>query len=244
MRSAGLFDTPGRRSYLSQMTKVMKKRGAAANKKPGWLEVYGQLGLTRFADKAAGRESQILVGAFHCIAEMGIAATTTRAVANRARLNQGSIHYYFRSKDELLLGLLRGLRRNSADITRRIRDCALTPTEKLQCILKSGATFIQTEELLVTISLWAHAVAKGGIWRDTYRELFDDIRANLIDIIDEGIALGEFSNTDSKAVAETIITAVQGIGMHYMMDPADFAGESLSERLSGLFFKILGVKKL
>jgi AcrR family transcriptional regulator len=202
------------------------------------------LNLPRFTERVDGREGQILAAAFHCIAEIGIAATTTRAVARRADLNQGSIHYYFASKDELLLGVLKGLMSTAVANARTVRESSLSPTEKIYCILRSGATFIQQgQEVVVSISLWAHAVSKGGIWRDSYRELFDQFRGELILIIEEGIAIGEFRGTDPRPVAETIITAVQGVGMHYMMSPADFAGESVSERLVGLFWKILGVKE-
>lgn len=202
-------------------------------------KVFESLHTCRFTDVVDGREKQILVGAFHCIAEVGIAATTTRAVAQRADLNQGSIHYYFRSKDKLLLGLLKGLMKNSAGILRTIRDADLTPTEKLYCVLRSGATFIQSDELIVLISLWAHAYTQGGEWRSAYRQPFTELRSVLTEIVDEGIKGGDFRPADSKIIAETILTAVQGIGMHYRMMPSDFSSQSLGDRLFGLFSNML-----
>jgi len=68
---------------------------------------------TRFQDHLTGKEGQILLAAFQCVAEAGIAATSTRAIATRAGLNQGIIHYYFRSKDELLTRLLEIIFHNS-----------------------------------------------------------------------------------------------------------------------------------
>jgi AcrR family transcriptional regulator len=199
--------------------------------------------LPRFTERGEGREGQILVAAYHCIAEIGIAATTTRAVARRANLNQGSIHYYFASKDELLLGVMKGLMSNNVENARTVRLSNLSPTRKIYAVLRSGENFIlHGREVAVSVTLWAHALSQGGIWQETYRTLFDQFRAELVPIIEDGIAKGEFHVTDPKPVAETVITAVQGVGMHYLMNPADFAGESVGDRLAGLFWKILGVK--
>ena len=212
---------------------------------PDYESAFASLDFPRFADVVGDKETEIIVAAFRCIAEVGIAATSTRAVARRARLNQGSIHYYFQSKEELLLGVLRRLMIHKTAIGRTIRQSGLTPTQKIYCLLRSGTNFMQHgEEVVVTVTLWAHAVTQDGTWTNTYRALFDEFRAELVAMIDEGVASGEFRNADSKVVAETIIMAVQGIGMHYLISPQDFAGQSLVERMIGLFFRILEVENV
>lgn len=121
------------------------------------------LELPRFADRRGGKETEILVAAFHCIAELGIAATTTRAVAARADISQGAIHYYFDSKDALLLGVLKGLLNNSIANLRRIRDSDLGPREKLDRVLNLSASFVrEREEVIVRVALWAHCISKDG----------------------------------------------------------------------------------
>lgn len=215
---------------MSKIVDVPSLMKAASREK-----LFERLPIVRFADSTETREKQILVGAFRCIAEMGIAATTTRAVATKAKLNQGSIHYYFASKDELLHGLLAGLMTNSKGILETIRDAELTPVEKLYCVLRSGANFIRSDELVVLISLWAHAYTRDASWRATYKRAFTALRGVLMEIIAEGVESGDFQKGDSKILAETILTAVQGIGMHYRMVPQDFAGQDLGDRLFGLF---------
>jgi len=204
--------------------------------------VFNSLNLRRFADAVEGREEEIIVAAFHCISEIGIAATTTRAVAQKAGMNLGSIHYYFRSKDALLLGVLKQLMKHKVKLFSTIRRSNLTPTQKIHYLLRSGSNFMKhREEVVATISLWAHAIAQGGVWQSTYRRLFDELRNELKAIIDEGVKSGEFHNTDSAVLAETIIVGVQGISMHYVMTPADFERESLTDRLVRLFLPVLEV---
>lgn len=201
---------------------------------------YSELDVPRIGDKIEGKDQEIIIAAFHCIAETGIAATSTHAVAKRANLNQGSIHYYFRNKDELLMAVMRHLMNNKISIIREIRQANLTPSVKIYCVLKSGTVFLSHgDEVLATISLWAQALSNGGQWTEVYKELFAHLVAECQGIVDEGIASGEFCNVNSKALAETIITAVQGIGMHYMMNPADFAEYGVMDRLVELFLNTL-----
>ena len=204
--------------------------------------IFNALNLKRFSESGQGREGEIIVAAFHCISDLGIAATTTRAVAQRAGINLGSIHYYFDSKDLLLLGVLKHLMKHKAKTFKTIRCSPLSPTQKIYYLFRSGSNFMQdSAEVVATISLWAHAVTQSGVWRSVYRKLFNELREELKAIIDEGNDSGEFRNTESLVLAETIFVAVQGIGMHFVMTPADFVRESLDDRLVKLFFRMLGV---
>lgn len=204
--------------------------------------VFNSLNLRRFADTVDGREDEIILAAFHCISEIGITATTTRAVAQKAGLNLGSIHYYFRSKDVLLLGVLKQLMKHKIKLFNTIHRSNLSPRQKIFCLLRSGSNFMRhREEVVATITLWAHAIAQGGIWQSTYRKLFDELRNELKAIIDEGVESGVFHSTDTTMLAETIIVGVQGISMHFIMTPSDFERESLTDRLVKLFLPMLDV---
>jgi AcrR family transcriptional regulator len=200
--------------------------------------------LLRFADQRGGKETEILVAAFHCIAEIGIAATTTRAVATRASMSQGAIHYYFDSKDALLLGVLKGLLINSVVNLRLIRESDLNPREKLECISNLSASFVrEREEVIVRVALWAHCISKDGVWRAAYRALFDDFRTVIIEIIEEGTAKSVFKTSDSAGAAEIIISSIFGIGMQHTMDPTCFASGNIGDQLTGFYLRILGIEE-
>ncbi|WP_420752959.1 TetR/AcrR family transcriptional regulator [Rhodococcus sp. O3] len=70
----------------------------------------------------ADRRALLLAAASRIIARDGIAEMTTRAIANEAGMPQGAFHYCFRSKDELLVELMRAtvddlVTRSSAAVT-------------------------------------------------------------------------------------------------------------------------------
>lgn len=205
---------------------------------------FRALNIRRFVESAEDREGEIIVAAFRCISRLGITATTTRAVAQSAGMNLGAIHYYFENKDALMLGVLKAVMKHKIKRFDIVRHSRLTPTRKIYYLLRSGSNFIQDrEEVVATIALWAHAVAQGGVWQSTYRKLFNELRAVLKAIIDEGVQTGEFVNTDSTTVAETIFFGVQGISMQYVVSPSDFDHESLTDRLISLFSRLLGIKR-
>lgn len=82
------------------------------------------------ATDSIGRESapvqprssrdHILDAAAALFAEHGYAATTTRAIAERAGIRQASLYYHFAGKDEILLELLEASVRPSLDFAARV----------------------------------------------------------------------------------------------------------------------------
>jgi len=182
-----------------------------------------------------------LRAAYRCIVERGIAATTTHAVAERAGMNQGSIHYYFRSKDALLERLLEELYENSMNNIRIVARSDKTPKEKITSILSRGSSLAgsRKDELIVFFAFWAHAMSLGGRWRQLYIELFRKFRGTIVAILQEG----EWSHFNimggEEAVASLIVATVQGLGLQYIMDPAAVRQSDLDAALNDLFDNVL-----
>ena len=179
---------------------------------------------TRFQDHLVGKEGQILLAAFQCVAEVGIASTSTRAIAARAGLNQGIIHYYFKSKDELLTRVLEIIFHNSTSNIQAVGASQLTPVEKLRFILEAGVSLIgpRRDEFVVFVAFWAHAMAVGGKMLELYRELFRSFRAAVKKIVEEGERSGVFRTGISQETALLIVGTVEGLGIQYVIDPKQF----------------------
>jgi AcrR family transcriptional regulator len=54
-------------------------------------------------------ERRILLATLGCIGEVGLEATTVRAIAAKAGLNPAAVNYYYRSKDRLIEEALHGI---------------------------------------------------------------------------------------------------------------------------------------
>lgn len=86
------------------------------------------------------RERLIAAG-YRVLSEQGYDATTVKEVAREAGVNQGLVHYYFGSKDALLLAVIEAARQKYARELQRLRE--ETPPERL-----AAASFTWGEKLL------------------------------------------------------------------------------------------------
>lgn len=60
----------------------------------------------RGVEKRAQLKEQIIRGAVDALVETGLAAVTTRKIAEKAAVNLATLHYYFENKDAVLTGAL------------------------------------------------------------------------------------------------------------------------------------------
>ena len=194
------------------------------------------LKIKRFEDHLHGKEGQILLATLQCISDIGIAATSTRAIAERAGLNQGIIHYYFRSKDEVLKRVLEILFHNSTSNIESVASSSLPPLEKLDGILQAGLSLIgrRREEFIVFVAFWGHAMSVGGDLLRLYQNLFRRFREAFVKIIKEGEGRSVFKPGISKDMALLIVGAVEGIGLQCVMDPKQVNPEGVTRLLRSL----------
>ena len=96
----------------------------------------------RFHDHLHGKEGEILLAPLQCIVEKGITATSTYAIATKSGLNQGNIHYYFKSKEDLFQRILEILFHNAISNIKTIFESDLSPKHKLESFLDFGHSLI------------------------------------------------------------------------------------------------------
>jgi AcrR family transcriptional regulator len=77
---------------------------------------------TKRADSGLSAREELLAAAAELFTTRGYAATTTRAVAERAGMRQASMYHYFGGKEDLLAALLEGTVRPSLDLARSLAD--------------------------------------------------------------------------------------------------------------------------
>jgi AcrR family transcriptional regulator len=78
---------------------------------------------------ADGRRAELVEAAGRVVARDGIAAATTRRIAEEAGLPQGLVHYWFASKDELLEEVIMTLLRQFQEATEAIPAGAASPDQ-------------------------------------------------------------------------------------------------------------------
>jgi len=166
-------------------------------------------------------ESRIILATVDCIASRGIAATSTHEIAKQAKLNQGSIHYYFRSKEALMRRVLELLYENSSHNIDALKDPRISPGTRLEMIIDLGFDLItrRRDEFITLVACWTHAVVSGREWRDAYKQTFHGFQAAIVRLIREGEEIGEFERGASSMVPILLVSMIQGIGLQLAITP-------------------------
>lgn len=190
--------------------------------------------IKRFQDHLQGKEGQILLGAFKSIVEIGIAATTIRGIAKRAAVNPGIIHYYFKSKEELLSRVLELCYQNAINNIEALFDAELSPVKKIESLIDLGLSILKRrrDEWIVMTSFWAYCMAGHGDMLKVHQKLNRRFQAVMIKLLKKTM-----DKSGSKIIKDTallLISAMEGLSLQYVLDPQGFDPEGVVNLLRKL----------
>lgn len=172
-------------------------------------------------DVSAQRMPQILGAAAEVFGRLGLGAATVADIAEAAGLSKALVFKYFRSKDELVLALVRSLFDGFPGPQRApemsCKAALLDWCDASARALEGNAVFAA-----VATELLASASREAGmreIVRVAYARLLDEVAA----VIADGVAEGEFVTGDAHGAALAVIAQMEGANMLYLVGPAGFS---------------------
>jgi AcrR family transcriptional regulator len=187
------------------------------------------------------RLEQILAAACRAILQRGFPATRIADIARAAGVSTGTVHYYFATKDEVLVAALKWA---SARLFARVeRPGDERPTARLARLLevsvpKPGPA---RDEYVLWIELWlrvlhqpellAECEAISARWRGYFHA-----------VVRDGVAAGEFAPAASPdEVAERLVAFVDGLGFETALGYSWTSPERMHARLAELAAEQLGI---
>ncbi len=170
--------------------------------------------------------AKILHAAFTVLSRQGYENTSIKEIAEEAGVAQGLVHYYFKSKQQLVLAVLaevcREMQLGSAEGTEGAQDAY----EKFKTLLKNKAThalYIQ----LIAVGLHDKEVGAG-----VFNYISSD-RSHIEQIARQVLAEREQDPSPAKAIASVIEAAVLGIMIQNLIDP-DFNADEAVDALNAM----------
>ncbi|PFD41646.1 TetR family transcriptional regulator [Bacillus cereus] len=161
--------------------------------------------------KKATRD-QILMATFECLAEKGTTAITLRDIATKAGITLSLIHYYFPTKEGLLVNA------TSYVMQKQIKE-----------IQKELSNIQDFSEKLKKLIFVVHHQFKSSEWRKVYftllaaaawsPKIMEEIRVlqnQLIDIIQEYIQTSNVEIIDLEAFSRALLASVNGLALQVM----------------------------
>ncbi len=171
--------------------------------------------------------AKILQAAFTVLSRQGYENTSIKEIAEEAGVAQGLVHYYFKSKQQLVVAVLVEVCREMEIVAAEGTAGAQAAYEKFKSMLKNSrathALYIQ----LIAVGLHDKEVGSGVL--DFVRE----DRAHIERIARQVLAEREEDPRPAKAIASVLEAAVLGIMVQNLIDP-DFNADEAVDALAAM----------
>lgn len=153
---------------------------------------------------------KLITAAAECFAEKGFNASSVREIATRAGISQGAMYTYFKSKDGLISAIVLEEQKTALDAQNK----PFTGTY-LQKICSLISACISDVGYPANHPLWVEIIAESArnpSLRDTFISSDIAMRHGIGNIIQQGIASGEFSrDIDTEETTILLFALIDGL---------------------------------
>jgi AcrR family transcriptional regulator len=166
------------------------------------------------------RRSQILASALAVFSQKGFHASNVSDVAARAGVSQGTIYWYFDSKEELFdAAILEYFADFGSEMISALEGGG-SASDKLRALAKNMDRFVaEAQQVMVAfLSYWASGQGQqesAQVWIKVLREYAD----YMVAVIEEGIGTGEFKQVDAPGLVWAMAAAYDGLAAYAMFIP-------------------------
>jgi len=166
------------------------------------------------------RRRQILEAALTVFTQKGFNAAKVSDVAALAGVSQGTIYWYFDSKDDLLQAALLFFFEELSQGIAPALEQATTNHGRLQVLIRSMATMAEEAKGLFTLFLefWASSDNREKASR-LWTEVLIRYKDVIAQIVERGTQDGEFRPVDAEALAWSLMATYDGLAAYLMLMP-------------------------
>ncbi|HOL16854.1 MAG TPA: TetR/AcrR family transcriptional regulator [Bacillota bacterium] len=169
-------------------------------------------------NNASQRQKEIIWALYDCLAEKGHEKVTVKEIARRAGLAPGIIHYYFDSKDQIVVRLAEALLDKYSSLLTAAIAKAASPEEKLikaiDCIVDNMILERTINRVFFNLLQMSYEREELGLaaqkmfekYRGFFEKIFEDIAAP----------------REKKLLAAELVALTEGISIQVMVDPGAF----------------------
>jgi AcrR family transcriptional regulator len=159
----------------------------------------------------SSRRDQILAAVLACLGAGGFDAVSMRAVAHGAGVPLGSLHYYFRSKEEMVgAALARSVEDIITGIVSDVDETA-PPRARLRSLVVDAVPRLCADPARVPVYIgfwsWCQKVPER---RALYHRVSESVRERLRGLVEQGNARGDFHAADPEVAATLVLSTVIG----------------------------------
>lgn len=181
---------------------------------------------------------RILVAALECFGQNGYGATTTREIAQRARMSPAAVYVHYQSKADLLGQL--ALRGHEAVL--ELVDHALaeahTPTTRLHRLVENYARWHVDEHMLGRVLQYELASIEPEVWKKI-APMRRTVEQRLATVLETGVADKAFAVDDVESTTLAILSLCIDISRWWARSRRRRDGESLAKEYADLAVRMV-----
>lgn len=187
---------------------------------------------------AGERKQQIVDATVECITKLGYHNFSMQDVAKSAGLSKGIIHYYFLSKDELMMAVLEKVAGNIESSMAVKMKAATDPVDKLRIFVHACFEVVRRtkEYYQVNMDFWTQINQKEEV-RSAIANHYKQFRDTAASVINEGITSGNFKKIDPKTYSSFIVALVDGLSLQWLFDNKVFNYDKIVEEAVTLILR-------
>ncbi|MBZ0281440.1 MAG: TetR/AcrR family transcriptional regulator [Anaerolineae bacterium] len=188
------------------------------------------------------RQRQILQAARDVFAKDGFDSARMDDVADASGLSKGTLYLYYKSKDDLIAGLLKTTFNDLLVQLRALLEIDKPVETRLLDYAQQMTSYMHQDASTLNIAYEFYAVAaRQPNVRRLLQTYFADYRGALTKLLEQGIQRGEFSPFNTAQAAMTLIALLEGLTLLWFTDPDAVQLETvLSAALRDFFARLKG----
>jgi len=169
------------------------------------------------------RKDRIIISTIELIDEVGFQGLTIKKICERQEFTEGSLYKHFRSKDEIILGVLDYYSKFDEDIKHTIYMNTLSSKESIIYFITRLAEYYENYPAMTAIATSYETLRNEARISHKSMEILE-FRYNLMrNLIEEGIKTGEFQQgIDSETLSDIILGSYSTITLRWRMRRHNF----------------------
>lgn len=186
------------------------------------------------------RQEQIKSAVLDIIYTDGLKNLSTRNLADRIGMSEGTIFRHFKTKQDIILSIIRDVQTDFIGNLRKIANAATGPPERLDQLLCATVTYL-TENRGITMLLFSEATQKNDReLKQNLQNIFNNQKSFVSKIVLDGIALGIWDeSTDVEQVAMLYMGIPVALNIELVFGGGVFHRENFCSRMMTLLLRIL-----
>lgn len=184
-------------------------------------------------------EEKILDAALDVVVENTICGTRMHLIADRAGMVQSNLHYYYRTKNDLMLALQKKVLKRCLDLRERLKiEADNTLEDQLEVFIKQKLEFILNEKKydFAEIDFWVQGHTNTDI-QENFDASFEGWRKEIRRMLDTYVP--EISQEKKDFLPYFIVSILEGASMQYLINEDRFDVEEYFKYSKAVILKTI-----